>query len=112
MCDREIDGRDSGSPTRQPIIRIMLVDDDPDALVAIGEMLVFLGFEIIPAANAEEAVVHLETHFCDVLLSDVQMPGMSGLQLAKWVGARYPETQIILTSCSASAPLAKKWGCG
>ena len=101
---------DMGTPASRPV-HVMLVDDDVDLLEQLANLLICIGLVVIPASNADEAMAYLENEFCDVLLSDVQMPKISGLELAKWVNDRHPNTQIILTSGQSIAPteLLNSW---
>jgi len=79
--------------------RLLLVDDDPDLLEITFELLTAYGFDVTRANSAEAALAMLQdgAHF-DILLSDVVMPGMSGLQLAYKAREINSRLKIILVS--------------
>src|ERR1700722_280614 len=57
------------------IAKVLLVDDDENALSGLAELLEYKGFEIATAASVPEAVKHISSESYDVLLSDLHMPG-------------------------------------
>jgi DNA-binding response OmpR family regulator len=57
------------------IAKILLVDDDANALSGLAELLEYKGFEIATAASVPEALKHITSETYDVLLSDLHMPG-------------------------------------
>ena len=81
-------------------IRILLVDDNPDILLALSNYLQQNGFAVEPAGDGIEALEKLEKNRFDLVLSDVRMPRMDGLTLAKAVRAAFCATPIILMTGS------------
>jgi DNA-binding response OmpR family regulator len=67
-----------GEPSRT---RILVVDDQETVRVAIASLLERRGCEVVMAESGEAALARLRAEYFDVLLADVMMPGMSGLQL-------------------------------
>jgi CheY-like chemotaxis protein len=61
--------------------RILVVDDEPDLLDILGAELRDRGFEVECAANGAEALEHARRARFDLLLTDLKMPGMDGLEL-------------------------------
>ena len=78
--------------------RVLLVDDDASVLASVTELVRGLGYEVASADSADAALRILEVSGADLLFSDIRMPGTTGLELARLVRNRYPETRIILTS--------------
>ena len=81
-------------------VRILLVDDDAAVRRALAAMLKRNGMQVREASSAAE-VIELEHHgelACDVLLSDVRMPGMDGVELALVIRSRQPQLPILLMS--------------
>jgi CheY-like chemotaxis protein len=76
--------------------RILLVDDEPDFLDVIGEFLIEEGYDFLPALNAAEALAILAREPVDLLLSDINMPGMKGFELLKEASLRYPNLRHAL----------------
>lgn len=78
--------------------KILVVDDDRDMRENIGEVLGDAGFEICLAENGEEAVVLLaETSFNMVIL-DLVMPGMGGMETLTIIKRNYPSTRVIMAT--------------
>ncbi len=80
---------------------VLLVDDDRHLLEGICRALRKEPFEIRMAASAEEALELLGRHPVDVIVTDEEMPGMSGTVLLRHVRDRYPDTiRFIMTGKS------------
>lgn len=70
---------------------ILIVDDEDPIREWLGEVLIDEGFTVIPAKNGKEAMDILKGREFDIVISDVKMPDISGLDLAKWVYENKPE---------------------
>lgn len=77
---------------------VLLVDDDWLVRQVTERMLRRAGWHVLCSDSAEVALAVLETSRCDLLISDVTMPGMDGLALVRLALARQPELPVILTS--------------
>src|SRR5260370_30252548 len=62
---------------------ILITDDDPDLLRALRSTLHSLGFEIAEAANGEQALKQIREHHFDVILLDINMPGIGGIETCR-----------------------------
>ncbi len=62
-------------------MNILLVDDDEEVLKALGLMLSFSGFQSLQASCGREALILAREHDFDLIVMDVAMPGMSGIEL-------------------------------
>jgi DNA-binding NtrC family response regulator len=82
--------------------RIAIIDDDPTMHAALREAVSSLGHEVQLFANGEEGLAHLRQPGADLVISDVRMPGMSGLELLK----RFSQIPFILISGFATVPEA------
>jgi len=76
--------------------RVLLVDDDRQVLESVAAFLVDYGFEVTALGDAKAALELLAYHSFDVVLSDVAMPGMSGLQLLERIRRVDRETPVEL----------------
>ena len=63
--------------------RLLVVDDEPNLLVAVGACLRGEGFDVVTARSGAEALVRVAETVPDLVVSDVRMPGMDGYQLAR-----------------------------
>lgn len=92
-------GRGDGSVTG-PIVtaRILVVEDQPSIRRLLSRLLIREGHEVIPASSAEEALTIAEREDFDLLLTDVVMPGASGLELAERLRRDRPGLPVLLTS--------------
>ncbi|WP_228037653.1 ATP-binding protein [Nodosilinea sp. LEGE 06152] len=72
-------------------VRVLVVDDDPDARELVAFMLSQYGAEVMSTASAAEALATLETAQPSVLVSDIGMPDMDGYTLIKQIRALPPE---------------------
>ena len=77
---------------------VLLVEDNEQVREFARTLLEDIGFTVISAGDADEALTLLETEQVDVLFSDVIMPGSSGLELARTVRAHRPELPVLLAS--------------
>jgi DNA-binding NtrC family response regulator len=76
--------------------RILVVEDD-DTLRRVTQMqLEKKGYSTSAAGDALQALKILETEYQDLVLSDLHLPGMSGLELLKQIRAKYPETEVVM----------------
>ncbi len=78
--------------------RILLVDDDAEVRAVALAHLEGAGYEVLAAASGEEALDVLAHSSVQMLVSDVSMPGMSGVELARQVRVRVPSVPILLIS--------------
>jgi len=67
--------------------KIILIVDDEEALrEALGKILEDDGYRVVSAASGEQALEILRDHSVDLILTDIRMPGMSGLDSEKSSG--------------------------
>jgi signal transduction histidine kinase/CheY-like chemotaxis protein len=84
----------------QPLI--LVVDDDPAILALVKEVLAAAGYLVDTAASGTEALSHLETHPYDLVLTDMRMPEMGGMELAQHLRLHFPDTLVIIFTGYAS----------
>lgn len=95
--------------------RILLVDDYPDALEIWGLYLRSLGYDVITAADGLRAVEQAREHRPDVIVLDLELPGITGFEAAERL-RRSPETEriplIAATGYSHRQQLDRAHACG
>jgi len=87
------------TPSHNPPVRILLAEDDPDIRHLIRSILVSQGYTVFSCSDGRHAleIVHAAPRF-DLLITDIQMPHLSGLDLAAHLCAAHPATPIIVMS--------------
>jgi HD-like signal output (HDOD) protein len=89
--------------------RILIVDDEPMVLTVLKRVLeTTLDAEIVTALNANEALRHLEAESFDVIVSDIKMPGVDGVELLSVVQERYPHIARMVFSAWSGGEVALK----
>lgn len=81
---------------------ILLVEDDAGLCEALTDTLCMGGYQVTPVASAEDAVVQVKQHTYDMIISDVQMAGMSGLNLLNTVKTQFPKLPMVLMTAYAN----------
>ena len=76
--------------------KVIFVDDESHVRKAIGQTLELAGYSVDTYASAEDALPHIEDSFSGVVLTDHNMPGMSGLDFLHTVKAKDSEIPVIL----------------
>jgi two-component system cell cycle sensor histidine kinase/response regulator CckA len=77
---------------------VLVVEDEPDLARVVARIVTNSGYHVLVAANGAEALELHERHGCDMLLTDVIMPGMSGPQLAETLHQHNPQLPVVYMS--------------
>ena len=85
---------------------VMVVDDESSIRSAVEQWLSLSGFEVQLFSRADECLAQLPKHFPGVILSDVRMPGMTGLELLAEVQRRDADLPVILLTGHGDVPMA------
>jgi len=89
-------------------LRVLIVDDEDELVNALEERLNLRGFQAKGVTTGAEALAYLTETPCDVVLVDVKMPGLGGLQLVKKIKEERPKLGVILLSGHGSAKDAEE----
>lgn len=82
--------------TRKPdLIRVLLADDDATIRKLVACSLPQKGFAVEVISDGALARDHLKAWEVDVLVTDIGMPGMGGMELIRWTRAHRPEVRIV-----------------
>ena len=82
---------------------ILLVEDNADARAMTSELLAILGHTVQAVGTAEAALPLLGTPGLDLLLTDISLPQMSGVQLAELAARDYPQLEVVFSTGHAPA---------
>jgi CheY-like chemotaxis protein len=82
---------------------ILVIDDNPQSLKLTTVILVGEGYEVRTAVNAEEALTMLESFTPPLIITDVQLPRMDGLELTRRIKAHPATRHVIVVALTASA---------
>ncbi len=82
--------------------RVLLVDDEPNVLMGLKRALRKEPYQIVTACSGKEALELLETTEIDVVVSDQEMPDMSGTELLSHVDKLYPDTMRFMLTGKAT----------
>ena len=85
---------------------ILVVDDEPVARQSLTDILKLEGFNVAAVANGQAAVEYVRTHPVDLMVVDLRMPGMDGLDVVQVVNQASPETEVVLLTAHGSTDTA------
>ena len=85
-------------------LRVLLVDDDAAVRRSLSETLSEEGHEVRASENAEDALSQLIDYAPDLVLSDIRMPGIDGIELLERVKKRAPSVDVILMTAYDDMP--------
>jgi DNA-binding response OmpR family regulator len=85
---------------------ILVVDDEPVARQSLTDILKLEGYNVTSVPNGQAAVEYVRTHPIDLMIVDLRMPGMDGLEVVQVVNQISPETEVILLTAFGSTETA------
>jgi DNA-binding NtrC family response regulator len=83
-------------------LNILLVDDEPDFNVTVGEALADAGHRVTTASNGEDALTLLMSQVFDLMVCDIRLPKLDGLSLFRRARQESPDTTVILMTAFAA----------
>ncbi|WFB34789.1 sigma-54 dependent transcriptional regulator [Kiritimatiellota bacterium B12222] len=86
--------------------KILIVDDEPSVLSVLSNLLKGQGFEIQPSLGGEKAVEHLNNESFDLMLTDIRMEPVNGLELLKIAKSLYPTMSVMVVTAYGSVETA------
>lgn len=91
---------------RKKIPVILLVDDEEVFLLGFKNQIQRLGYDVITATDADQALSTITSQSVDLVITDLNMPGMNGIQLLQEARARFPSLTFIVLSARGSVESA------
>ncbi len=80
--------------------RILLVDDEPLLLRSLSRGLQGDSWDVTAVTSGEEALKEISLHYFDLCILDIFLPGISGIEVLKWVRKNSPPTKVIVITAS------------
>ena len=77
---------------------ILIVDDNPNMSTLLAEMLEVFDYESVRASDGSEALEELDKGSFSMIITDMRMPNMTGLELLEKVKEKYPKIPVVLIS--------------
>jgi DNA-binding NtrC family response regulator len=87
-------------------MKLMLVDDEERFLQTTSKLISRKGYQVITAASGAEAIEKLLTENVHVVVLDVKMPGMDGIETLKAIKSRFPMVEVIMLTGHATVETA------
>jgi len=82
-----------------PLARtVLVVDDDEATCRLLGDWIRHLGFHVMIAFNAQQALAMMHVHPADVAFCDIVMPGYDGVWLIDQLRAEFPHTAVVIAT--------------
>jgi len=88
--------------------KILVVDDDPEVRMATRDFLSSKGYEVVLAEGGREALRLLDASPPDVVLLDVAMPDLDGMETLKRIVATHPTMPVIMVTANADIEITSK----
>lgn len=86
--------------------RLLIVDDDPNVREVLTTKLTHLGYQCRIAESADRAMAVLNREPIHLVLSDIMMPGQSGIDLLTYLVQKHPETAVVMLTAAADTRMA------
>src|SRR3989304_4683741 len=88
--------------------KILVVDDDPEVRMATRDFLSSKGYEVVLAEGGREALRLLDASPPDVVLLDVALPDLAGMETLKRIVATHPTMPVIMVTANADIEITSK----
>ncbi|MBT6060119.1 MAG: response regulator [Anaerolineae bacterium] len=75
---------------------ILIVDDEPIALKSLSDILRLEGYSVESAQNGQEAITYIRNRYVGLMIVDLRMPGIGGLEVVRIANEVSPDTEVIL----------------
>ena len=76
--------------------RILVVDDEENARIALSKILTREGYDVVSAANGYEALNYLRGKDVDLIITDINMPEMNGMAFLRELNKVHPASNVIM----------------
>jgi DNA-binding NtrC family response regulator len=83
-------------------VKILVIDDEPLMRITVQDALVGEGYEVVAAETGKKGSDLLRQNHTDIVITDLRLPDMDGIQILREVKSTYPSTQVILITAYGS----------
>lgn len=87
-------------------MKILLIEDEKITRISLTETLTDEGYEVMAAETGSEGLLLLKGHVFDVVVTDLRLPKMSGIDILKFIRQQSPETRVIVITAFATVETA------
>jgi len=87
-------------------VRVLVVDDEEPVRNLLQRVLKEAGYDVVTAVNGQEALDKVSQLNAGVVLLDIKMPGMSGMEVLRQLTANRPETCVVMATAAGDAQTA------
>ena len=87
-------------------VRVLVVDDEETVRNLLERILKEVGYDVATAANGQEALAKMAELKPGVVLLDIKMPGMSGMEVLQQIRTNWPETCVVMATAAADVQTA------
>ncbi len=95
-----------GGSNRSPVSRVLVVDDEANLRKVLAAMLRKEGHDVTTASDGEQALAEISKHKTDVVVTDLVMPKVGGLEILKSMIANHPEIPVIIITAHGTVDSA------
>jgi two-component system capsular synthesis sensor histidine kinase RcsC len=88
--------------------QILIVDDDEKLRNLLSSMITMMGFEAASAKSGDEALDHFKKNPIDLVITDLNMPGMDGWSFARHIKGLSPDTPVVLSTAEVRKCILEK----
>ncbi len=85
---------------------ILVVDDEPNYLIVLSELLIDEGFEVFTADRGDKALNILNKTDIDLVITDMRMPGMNGMELLKSIKTINKDLPVVMLTAFGEVEMA------
>ena len=104
-CKRALRPAEPASEQATKPLHILLVEDHAPTLRVLGRLMDTMGHSVRSAATVKQALAHAQSDTFDLLISDINLPDGSGLEVMRWFGRHQPIASIALSGFGSAADI-------
>ncbi len=88
--------------------RVLIVDDEKNIRLTLSQAIASVDLEVDTAVNGEEALGKLKERDFTLVLLDLKLPGMDGMEVLRWIGGNRPDIRVVISRRTARSTQRSK----